>query len=652
MIWLKVCFTLLAFLHALPRTQSEVNFDLRPIIFFLKSGLDHQKKSCENFYDKVCGKWFKADPKLDNKIFSPFTITDRTINILIEDILENRLFFREENKKVSMEKEWFATCMNTNYSRKEGLKLFRQIVEENSHSTWQNVAEYYAMKIGEISLFHINMNADNVLQILAPRKLVTDIITDVKNHKLFLLFFQYLGREFDKNIEMEVLKLIKSISELVNVQNANIVTTTIQDLTILYRKICPFKTLKINWFKLFGKLAKESGVKFTKSDKIQVDVNYLFELCKILNITPASAIVNYLHFNFIMSKEAYDTVLLIINKMTRNERAVHCIRSMQIKQGFQDIIIKNYSYIPYETDEMIYDMFENIKNELLIEIENSWLQNDAKITARQKVVNMNYKYVISTLPNENVNGAISYNFEIGSVGLQNLINFKKAQMIMKIQTYKNCYMKKIRSKRQINTNMCYKFQKNIINIGLGMLFPPLFQPKAPIAYNYGRIGFILGHEMSHAFDFKKLEKYFPDSFYNSSLYERQKNKMLKKRNCFISQFNRFNVNGIYTLNENVADTQGFKLAFNALQRIISKKNSEYDKKLPGLENLSAQKLFFLAFGNLKCSNPMLTTINDVHSSNYWRLIGTLQNSEEFSKIFHCQKGEFMNPWKKCDLWKK
>uniref|UniRef100_A0A8B9X6I6 Neprilysin n=1 Tax=Bos mutus grunniens TaxID=30521 RepID=A0A8B9X6I6_BOSMU len=130
--------------------------------------------------------------------------------------------------------------------------------------------------------------------------------------------------------------------------------------------------------------------------------------------------------------------------------------------------------------------------------------------------------------------------------------------------------------------------------------------------------------------------------------------------CMVYQYGNFSwdlangqhLNGINTLGENIADNGGIGQAYRAYQNYVKKHGEE--KLLPGLD-LNHRQLFFLNFAQVWCgtyrTEYALNSIKtDVHSPGNFRIIGTLQNSPQFSEAFHCRKNSYMNPEKKCRVW--
>lgn len=158
-------------------------------------------------------------------------------------------------------------------------------------------------------------------------------------------------------------------------------------------------------------------------------------------------------------------------------------------------------------------------------------------------------------------------------------------------------------------------------------------------------------------------------------YLRQKNRLLKEPNAlsintriiktptfalkyarrtlfFISTSIVFQLNGINTQGENMADNGGVKAAYKAYKKWVYQNGQE--AKLPGL-TYTPEQLFWLSFANAFCSKSRpeyskLIITTDEHSPAMFRVIGSLSNIPEFAKDFHCKAKTKMNPTAKCVLW--
>lgn len=193
----------------------------------------------------------------------------------------------------------------------------------------------------------------------------------------------------------------------------------------------------------------------------------------------------------------------------------------------------------------------------------------------------------------------------------------------------------------------------------GILQPPFYHRHFPRSLNYGGIGVVIGHEITHGFDDKgrlfdkdgNLHRWWKDS----EIYV-----FHRRAQCLIDQYSRYTVNevgmridGINTQGENIADNGGIKQAFLAYERWL-RIHGDAAETLPGL-NATGKQLFFLNFAQLWCGSMRPEATKNklktaVHSPGKFRVIGTLSNSEEFAEVYDCPLGSPMNPVNKCTVW--
>ncbi|RCH85801.1 hypothetical protein CU098_002675, partial [Rhizopus stolonifer] len=207
-------------------------------------------------------------------------------------------------------------------------------------------------------------------------------------------------------------------------------------------------------------------------------------------------------------------------------------------------------------------------------------------------------------------------------------------------------------------NAYYSPNENEIVIPAGIMQAPIYDAEQPEYLNYGGIGMVIGHELTHAFD-SSGRKY--DG--NGNLVDWWTNatsaKFEEKTQCFIDQYSKFNisgpdsktvnVNGKLTLGENLADNGGISASLSAYHSFLKSANhTDAQQRLPGLEKFSPEALFFINFGRLWCrkQRPELAlrlVLTDEHSPSIARVNGVAQNSAEFAKVFNCPAGSPMNP---------
>ena len=203
----------------------------------------------------------------------------------------------------------------------------------------------------------------------------------------------------------------------------------------------------------------------------------------------------------------------------------------------------------------------------------------------------------------------------------------------------------------------YNPSMNDINFPAGILQPPLFDPKATDAENYGHIGGVVGHELTHGFDDQGRQ--FDGNGNLSDWWTPEDGKKFEeKADCTVKEYGSFvviddvKVNGKLTLGENTADNGGLRLAFMAFLEDAKRKNIDLKEKQDGYTPIQQ---FFLGHGQTWCGDTRpeqlrLQVQTDPHSPRQFRVNGVVENMPEFGKAFGCKTGQPMMPAKVCRVW--
>ena len=194
-------------------------------------------------------------------------------------------------------------------------------------------------------------------------------------------------------------------------------------------------------------------------------------------------------------------------------------------------------------------------------------------------------------------------------------------------------------------NAYYNPKMNEIVFPAGILQPPFFYADADDAVNYGGIGAVIGHEMTHGFDDQGRQY---DKVGNlTDWWSPQSAQEFKKRSgAIVAQYSEYeplpglHVNGELTQGENIADVGGVKLAYAALQKALDKHPEERDKKIDGL---TPEQRFFLSFAaiwrsKIRDEDQKLRLNTDPHSPARFRVNGPLSDLPEFAKAFNVPDG--------------
>ena len=207
-------------------------------------------------------------------------------------------------------------------------------------------------------------------------------------------------------------------------------------------------------------------------------------------------------------------------------------------------------------------------------------------------------------------------------------------------------------------NAYYNPSMNDINFPAGILQPPFYDFKIDPAVNFGGIGVVIGHEMTHGFD-DEGSQYDPQGNVRMWWTAEDRKKFDERTGCEVKEYGGFevapgqNLNGKLTLGENTADNGGLHIAYQALMETLAKEGSE--AKTAKIDGYTPSQRFFIGFGQVWCENQReqvarLRAKVDPHSSGQWRANGSVQNFDEFGKAFGCKAGEPMMPANACRVW--
>ena len=195
-------------------------------------------------------------------------------------------------------------------------------------------------------------------------------------------------------------------------------------------------------------------------------------------------------------------------------------------------------------------------------------------------------------------------------------------------------------------NASYNPGNNDITFPAGILQPPFFNFDADDAINYGAIGGVIGHEITHGFD-DQGSRFDTDGNLKMWWTPEDRKKFEERAACVVKQFDGFEVqpglfiNGKLTLGENIGDFAGLTVAYRAYE--ISKQGKPAPAAIDGFND---EQRFFLGWaqvwaGKYTPEAERLQVATNVHSLPKWRVNGPLANMPEFAKAFNCKAGDAM-----------
>jgi predicted metalloendopeptidase len=214
-------------------------------------------------------------------------------------------------------------------------------------------------------------------------------------------------------------------------------------------------------------------------------------------------------------------------------------------------------------------------------------------------------------------------------------------------------------------NAYYSAAFNDINFPAGILQPPFFDKTVDDAVNFGGIGAVIGHELTHGFD-DQGRKYDAAGNLRDWWTPADAKAFEERVSCVADEYSSFeplpdvHINGRLTLGENTADNGGVRIAMRALHNTQAAdaktgKGGSQEGTTKTVDGFTPEQRLFIGYGQVWCENDRdealrLQVKTNPHSPGQFRVVGVVQNSEDFAKAFSCKPGQKMVSANACRVW--
>ncbi|XP_008211047.1 neprilysin-2-like isoform X2 [Nasonia vitripennis] len=409
------------------------------------------------------------------------------------------------------------------------------------------------------------------------------------------------------------------------------------------------------------------------------DLGYLKSLDYFLRKTPKKVMANYMIWKMIAESAIYLTDEIRdrafeyqrMKSQTavpkpRKPRWQECIelltdRGRGLMLGVSSMYVRKH--FSEDTKEDVKEIVTNVVDGFKDILENvTWMDAATKIAASRK--NEFMKQIIA-YPNELLNNKTLAryvkNLDIWPNNhFQNYLNLQRFHFnfeLTGIGTLSNNSLWTVFADSTV-VNAYYYAADNTIVLLAALLQPPLFDVSWPSFAKYGSIGFMIAHEIMHAYDARRYI-YDETGSLNPWMEKKSREEFKNRIRCFEDQYSNLtdsdsgiHVDGRLTVNENLADNAGALIAYHAYEKWAKSHGEEAG--LPGLD-YNATQLFWISAMSFLCSKDTPQHLQDSlksseHTPDKFRAMGIALNSLDFSKAFDCPAGSPMNPLKKCKLW--
>ncbi|XP_060595469.1 neprilysin-4-like [Ruditapes philippinarum] len=666
----------------------------------LLESMDNAVDPCEDFFEYACGSWnkFNEIPE-DGTSYDTFSKLRDIIDIQLKDLLEHPES-DDDSESTIKAKRLYSSCVNETLIDDRDLAPAFVVLEDLggwpvADKEWDKNKFDLIDLLAKLRLYNNKILID---QWVGPDdKNSDDYIIQLDQTDLGMSSRDYYMKGFEdprllayEEFAVNVAILFgasnavakKDMRDVINfeIKLANLTTPQEhrRDSEALYNKMT-LKDLqnqipKFDWIKYLHEIFIRVNVTVNDTDTVVVYApEYLKKMIDLVDETEERTLTNYIIWRFMMNRvpnlpgkyrelrtEYYKAIFGSKQERVRwrdcvsyvNDNLGNAVGRLFVSKHFDEDAKKNAL-------EMVQDIRVAV-NELLTEVE--WMDEATKHLAKDKADAMAVKigypsYILNdtALDEEYKN----FNYHADKY-FENVLETIRGIAITSLQMIDKPVDKTLWSTTPAIVNAFYASTKNQIMFPAGILQPPFYSKGYPKSLNYGGIGMVIGHEITHGFDDRgrqydkngNLKQWWDDDVIAA---------FKKQAQCIVDQYSNYTIeevelqiNGIQTQGENIADNGGLKETYRAYKK-WKKEHKGQEPRLPGLTNLNSEQLFFLNFAQVWCGttrpqamvNRILT---GVHSPGRYRVIGTLQNSVDFSKVFNCSLNSYMNPEKKCSVW--
>ncbi|KAJ1527249.1 hypothetical protein ONE63_008774 [Megalurothrips usitatus] len=662
---------------------------------------------CTDFYEFACGGWISKHPvPATESHYNHFNEAEDRLQLQLKGILE-----ADENAAepvpVRQAKTVYRACLNTEAVEAEALSPLLEEMgalggwpmameaeswDEASFS-WQAVltrllAQWSIAPLFVVYVFTDKMDSSrNVITVDQPaltlaRRMLVEPAAYRSQHSALLTWMSGAAAEVGRAAgrALDPLQVMEQAQQVVlfETELAKITTPpegrrdgfrtynlrSLAELQAWTRAAHPARAdSEVRWLDVLRGMLPGTGVLVDPSERVVVrELDFVQRLVALLDRTPRRVVANYMWWRLVRAMSgdmtaairrlAFEFDRALIGTLEDSPRWKDCVQRASSLLG----LAVGYEYVARHFDDAAKQSAVALVRDLRTSFASDmaavdWMDDDTRGAALHKAEAMT-EFI--GYPDWYANAsALEDHYRGAAVGGSHFHNMRALRGYLVRQSLAKLRRPVDRAEWLTGpavVNAYYNPGANSIIFPAGILQPPFFSRGRIEALNYGSVGVVIGHEMTHGFDDMGRQSDAQGNlaqWWSASTLE----TYLRKAQCIVQQYDSYRVpeldamlgsvatvNGVTTQGENIADSGGLRLAYKAYQRFLQRSGPE--PRLVGLEEFSPEQLFFLGFATMWCESStreslLHEVLSDPHAPHRFRVQGSLANSRDFSEAWAC-----------------